>query len=463
MDIEFCGLALAEPQGIDPGLRERRLSKSEQDQLIQEFMFWQDVGARPLQLLLGKKYPGKGWRQKSSPTVDEFSDLVRNDKTHGIGVPLAEADVIIDIEGRARDLLPLVTEAAARSGDLPLLRRVVAGLTEETPTGGLHIHVRLLDGHSRGQVLASRPGTNRAETLVEALGLGDQVVVAPSGGSTHATGRSYRRLCGSQCDIVSLTSQQMERIFSLFRTIDEALPATVFVTGGPRRPVTVIERDFNRRATWEWILESIGWRKYGRSKPGVLHDIQVWTRPGKQCGPSATTCGPTVCVFSTAAGLPAFEPPAVQGERGRNSLTKFEAFTRLHHNGDRRAAMRAAKEMGYGQSLPPRPLPPARGDVPFLAECLCSALRDGSMDKQAICGVTMKALPDDALLRVVNRDRRATGRPTLKAFGATHAASRLWACEYLSRRAIATLVHQGKACFNEGKWILRPRLEASDA
>jgi len=459
MAIEFCGLALAEPQGVDAGLRERRLSKSEQDQLIQEFMFWQDAGARPLPLVLGQKFPGPGWREAFSPPVDIFSELVRNNETHGIGVPLDEADVVIDVEGRARGLLPLVMEAAARSGDLPLLRRIVDGLTEETPTGGLHIHVRLLDGQSRKQILARRSG----ELLVEALGLGQQVVVAPSGGSTHATGRPYRRLCGSPCDIVSLTSVQMERIFSLFRTLDEQPPATAFVTGGPRRLETVIERDFNFRTNWEWILESIGWRKCGRSKPGVLHDIQVWTRPGKRSGPSATTCGPKLCVFSTAAGLPAFEPPAVQGERGRNSLTKFEAFTLLHHNGDRRAAMQAAKAMGYGQGLPPRPLPPARGDVPFLAECLCSALRDGTMDKQAICGVTMKALPDDALLRVVNRDRRGTGRPTLKAFGATHAASRLWACEYLSRRAIATLVHQGKASFDQRKWILRPRMEASDA
>jgi len=416
-------------------------------------MFWQDVGARPLPLLLGQKFPGKGWRQNPSPTVDEFSDLVRNNKTHGIGLPPSKSEVVIDIEGRARDLLPLVTEAAARSGDLPLLRRVVAGLTEETPTGGLHIHVRLLDGHSRGQILARRPGAIRAELLVEALGLGDQVVVAPSGGSTHATGRSYRRLCGSQCDIVSLTSQQMERIFSLFRTLDEPLPATASVTGGPRRPETVIERDFNRRATWEAILGPRGWRKSGRSKPGRLHDIQNWTRPGKRSGPSATTCGPKLCVFSTAADLPVFEVPADQAGWGQGSLTKFEAFTHLHHDGDRRAAMKAAKRLGYGESPSRRPLPPARGDAHFLADCLCSALRGGAMDKQAICDVAMKALPDEALLRIVNRDRRGLGWPPVKVCGA---ASRLWACERLSRRAIATLVHQGKACFDERKWILQP-------
>ena len=293
--------------------------------------------------------------------------------------------------------------------------------------------------------------------LVEALGPGDQVVVAPSGGSTHDTGRSYRRLCGSQSDIVTLSAAEMERILSLFRRLDVQSPATGATTAAPRKPETVIERDFNRRATWEEILEPRGWRKAGRGRPGRLHEIQNWTRPGKRSGPSATTCGPKLCVFSTATDLPAFEVPADRGGWGENSLTKFEAFTRINHNGDSKAAMQAAKRMGYGEIPSQRPLPPASGDIPFLADCLCSALRSGPMEKQAICGVAAAALSDDALLRIVNRDRRGTGRPPLKTVGAV---SRLWACERLSRRAIAALVHQGKVFFDDRTWVLKPRMES---
>ena len=457
MAVEFCGLHLSETASGGDARPERLLVREQQDELIREFMFWQDVGARPLPLVLGRKFPGFGWRQASSPQVDIFSELVRNDETHGIGVPLDESDVVIDIEGRARGLLPLVVEAASQSGDLPLLRRVVAGLTEETPTGGLHIHARLGDGPSRKQILARRPGADGPEMLVEALGFGQQVVVAPSGGSTHSTGRSYRRLCGSPSDIVTLSAAEMERILSLFRRLDVQSPATGATTAAPRKPETVIERDFNRRATWEEILEPRGWRKAGRGRPGRLHDIQTWTRPGKRSGPSATTCGPKLCVFSTATDLRAFEPPTVQGGWGENSLTKFEAFARLHHNGDSKAAMQAAKRMGYGEIPSQRPLPPASGDIPFLADCLCSALRSGPMEKQAICGVAAAALSDDALLRIVNRDRRGTGMPPLKTVGAM---SRLWACERLSRRAIAVLVHQGKVFFDDRTWVLQPRMES---
>ena len=79
------------------------------------------------------------------------------------------------------------------------------------------------------------------------------------------------------------------------------------------------------------------------------------------------------------------------------------------------------------------------------------------MEKQAICGVAAAALSDDALLRIVNRDRRGTGRPPLKTVGAV---SRLWACERLSRRAIAALVHQGKVFFDDRTWVLKPRMES---
>jgi hypothetical protein len=103
---------------------------------------------------LGQKYPGKGWRNPQSPTVDVFSDLVRGNQTHGIGVPLSESDVVIDIEGRARSMLSAV-EADARQTDRALLRRAVEGLTEETPTGGLHSQARpsvLCDNDSEGGV-----------------------------------------------------------------------------------------------------------------------------------------------------------------------------------------------------------------------------------------------------------------------------------------------------------------------
>lgn len=466
MTITFCGLALAKIKDGSSGDPVRELPKPQQDDLIRDFMFWQDAGLRPLPLVLGKKFPGEGWRHAESPTVDVFGEQVRDHQTHGIGVPLGESDVVIDVEGRFRHTLPEVMEAAARSGDLPLLQRVVAGLTEETPTGGLHIHARLLDGQSRREVLARRPRDGGSDVLVEVLGLGQQVVVAPSGGLTHATGRPYRRLCGSPTDIVAVTSRELERLLSLFRGFDEMpSPLSSFVSRN-RGGESIIERDFNARATWEEILERWGWRKAGRERQGRIHGIQAWTRPGKTSGLSATTCGDVMCVFSTAAGLPLFEPPAAQDGWGQHSLTKFDVFALLNHDGDREVAARAAWKLGYGKSPSPRPLRPgidARSDVAFLAECLGSAIKNGPQDKRAVCDVAAAVVREEVLLKVVNRELHAVGKQPIKTFGRSHGRYRTWACEKVSRQAIANLVHAGQAQFNEKTWVLRGRKESSHA
>jgi len=468
MQTEFGGLTLGDPDSQSTSPQESQLSRVQQDDLICQFMYWQDAGARPLPLVLGQKHPGDGWRNRPTPTVEVFADLVRSNQTHGIGVPLGESDVVIDIEGRARNMLPTV-EAAARPGDLSLLRRAVGGLTEATPSGGLHIHLRLCDGlPSRKDVLARRPKDSDArntEVLVEMLGFGQQVVVAPSGGRTHATGRPYRRIHGEIDSIATVNSAELARLCDMFRLLD-VRPQQVAATGSfaLRRPQTVIELDFNSRKSWEEILIPKGWAlaRVARSKP---HDISYWRRPGKRDGQSASTCGNTLCVFSSSTDAPQFQPPAIQGERGTNTLTKFEAYTALYHAGDREAALRAARSEGYGEALPTRRRSRSlnvSSAIAFLGECLASATASGPQSKQKICEIASAVVPGDVLLLIANRERRATGRQTLKAFGLNHDRSRQWACERASRQAIETLVRSGQAKFDSQEWVLSRKMECFD-
>jgi hypothetical protein len=468
MLAEFCGVTIEDVYGQPASPGEARLSKREQDALILQFAYWQDSGARPLPLLLGGKFPGLGWRQDPSPTVDIFSDLVRNNETHGISVPLSESDAVIDIEGRARRMLPAV-EAAAEPGDLALLRRVVDGLTEETPSGGLHIHLRLRDGlPSRKVVLARRPkdGDSRdAEVLVELLGFGQQVVVAPSGGTTHDTGRPYRRLRGDITSIATVTAAELARLCNLFRLLDSMPSQKSFTSGAAlRRPQTRIELDFNARRSWEEILSPKGWTLV-RGTRHQSHDVQYWRRPGKRTGQSATTCGGTLCVFSCSTDAPQFQQPSIPGERGTNSLTKFDAYTAFWHGGDRHAALRAARGDGFGDVVPPRPRLKALDTgsaVRFLAECLISATAGGPQSKQDICKIAATVVPPEVLLFIANRERRATGRQTLKAFGPTHDRLRQWACERVSRSAIEILIRSGQAEFNHSRWVLSRKMEMFD-
>jgi hypothetical protein len=469
MPARFCGVMLEEVHERPASPSEPRLSKQDEDALILQFMYWQDAGARPLPLVLGEKHPGEGWRTRTSPTVEVFADLVRANQTHGIGVPLTETDVVIDIEGRARPYLPKVMEAASHSDNMPLLFRVVNGLTEETPTGGLHIHLRVLDGQSRKHILARGPqthGSGRSELLVEMLGYGQQVVVAPSGGLTHVTGRGYRRLAGAIHSIAAVTSAELTALCDLFRRLD-ATPQRIgrMSADAVRRPQTIIEIDFNARVSWEEILIPKGWTLV-RVIRGQPHDICHWSRPGKRSGTSATSCGGTLCIFSTSTDAPAFEPPAVSGERGTNSLSKFEAFTFLHHGGDRKAALSAAHLKGYGDRLPQRrrrEKVDTGSAIRFLSECLASATTTGSRTKQEICDIADTVVPRDILLLIANRERRATGRQTITAFGPPHEQSRRWACERASRHAIEILVQRGQAQFDPQTWVLSRKMEFADA
>ncbi len=459
-EISFCGLRLA-PLAVDAKASlSERLDERHQGDLIRDLMYWQDAGFSPLPLVLGQKHPGAGWPERTSPTVDQFSDMVRAHRTQGIGVPLRENDVVIDIEGRARPLLPLVVEAASQLGVLPLLERVVNGLTEETPSLGLHTHVTLLDGQqSKKQVLARRPKAgdpSKPEVLVEALGLGQQVVVAPSGGMTHSTRRAYRRLCGDPSTIAAVTEVELEKILSVFRRLDEMPFVQPSFTKSRRRPETAIERDFNERKTWEEILGPHGWRKWGsvRGIPGVQH----WVRPGKSDGTSATTCRGKLCVFSTSTNLPQFQLPRETGTKGEGSLTKFDSWVILQHDGDRDAALRAAFREGFGKvrdSLPFQPKTEVSDAVAFLAECLDSAINTGPKSKAEICDIALTVTPPQVLLRVINRERRATGKLVLRSLGDASVKYVLWAGESVSRRAIQRLIFNGNAEFSTKSWVLK--------
>lgn len=89
--------------------------------------------------------------------------------------------------------------------------------------------------------------------------------------------------------------------------------------------------------TWEDILEPHGWRKTLRGTGGE----QLWTRPGKTEGASASTGyrgdRQRLYVFSTNT---VFTP--------ETPYTKFGAYAVLNHGGDMKAAARALSERGIG-------------------------------------------------------------------------------------------------------------------
>jgi putative DNA primase/helicase len=220
-----------------------------------------------------------------------------------------------------------------------LHNRLAAGYLEASPNG-IHLLYRCcqIEGN---QKLATIPveGPQRYKTLIETRGEGGLVIVAPSSGGVHPSGKPYVLLQGGMTTIQMITDVERQMLFSIARTFDQA-PLPKLYT--PKRSVPHSRVSglrpgdyYNVRATWEEVLEPYGWKCLS-TRDGEGY----WQRPGKEGpGVSATTNyagSDRLYVFSTSTVF----------EAGRG-YSKFAAYTFLAHGGDFSLAARALVKMGY--------------------------------------------------------------------------------------------------------------------
>jgi putative DNA primase/helicase len=323
----------------------------------------------------GTKTPLGSWKRWQTQCPDQ--DQIRQwfgDGHPALGVICGTVSgnlEMFELEGRAvaEGLLPALAELLADHGLDDLWSRVTAGYLEQTPSGGLHALYRV-DGPATGNTkLARRPATaaelaadphQKVKVLIETRGEGGFVVVAPTPGDAHPTGRPWALLAGGPESIVTITADERDQLFAIARMLDQ-MPAPepapdpvphlrVAGPGGPTNP----GEDFNERADWADILTPHGWRPFSR-RGDVVH----WTRPGKGNGTSATTGygdrGDYLYVFSSSvADLPT-----------EQALSKFAAYAHLDHGGDFAAAARELRGLGYGGEPPARADPAAEQRAAF--------------------------------------------------------------------------------------------------
>ncbi|MFG1997893.1 phage/plasmid primase, P4 family [Spirillospora sp. NPDC048911] len=278
---------------------------------------------------------------------------------------------MLELEGRAvtAGLLRELREAADASGLGPLFARLISGYAEMTPSGGLHLLYRVA-GTAKPSVRLARDAASAV--LIETRGEGGFVVVAPSHGPVHPTGRPWALLRGGPDTIPVITEPERDAFHQLAATFDRtprpaaAGPGAGRPAGAPGsgavHPIAAAgamrpERGgggvspgdaFNEIATWDEILQPHGWTKVHTRGTETF-----WRRPDKTFGISATTGygdGDWLYVFSTSTP---FEP--------ERTYTKFAAHTMLEHGGDYSRAARFLSGRGLGQPAPeqPRPVPHA--------------------------------------------------------------------------------------------------------
>jgi len=221
-------------------------------------------------------------------------------------------------------------------------RQMVKPIVEQLPVvetggGGWHLLYRceVISGNQKIAMSAKH------ETLIETRGEGGYIVGEGSPCSVHASGLPYVQYSGPYLpQVPTITVDERRELWKAARTFDQAETLKSFL---PKPKVEPRKHDgdtpwddFNRRASWSEIL--VGWTQQSETE---------WTRPGKSHGTSATvrrTQGDdaeVLVVFSSNAG-------AVAPTNGHKTLSKFEAFKQLQHNGDGKVAAKAVMMLGYG-------------------------------------------------------------------------------------------------------------------
>lgn len=240
---------------------------------------------------------------------------------------------------------------AKQYGVYGLVKKVEKGYLELTPKG-VHYLYRCseITGNLKlaSQINENHGKTPEIKTLIETRGEGGYIIVAPSCGLVHPTGKPYVMVKGGVRSIAVLTSEERLTLHALARSLDQ-LPKNEVPNEFTEKPnispigqssATRPGDDFNKRATWSQVLSPAGWRWVGAGAQGE----DLWIRPGKDQGVSASTnLGgyDLLHVFTTST--------LFQAGNGKGAwYTKFHAYALLYHNNDFKAAATELHKQGYG-------------------------------------------------------------------------------------------------------------------
>ncbi|MDG4790383.1 bifunctional DNA primase/polymerase [Micromonospora sp. WMMD1102] len=316
----------------------------------------------------GSKRPDlAGWTryQAEQPSAQQMAAWFNDADRTGLGVvcgAISGGLEMFELEGRAvadgaRERLVPAFDAA---GVLDVWRRLSKGYAEWTPSGGLHLLYRLADREVPGNtkvarrpkredeytdedraLLAKHPNKVIPTVLAETRGEGGFVVVAPSHGTTHDSGKPWQ-FSGSSTPgaVPTITWAERDALFAAVHAVLDQMPE-------PEPPTRPAARQaaqsgdrpgdvWAARTGWADILEPHGWKHVWRKG-----DMDYWRRPGddKKVGWSARTGGrhDALWVWSTSTEFPTEE-----------SITKFRAYAILDHQGNDHQAASALRAAGHG-------------------------------------------------------------------------------------------------------------------
>jgi hypothetical protein len=251
-------------------------------------------------------------------------------------------------------------EAMLAAGHGDLLARLRAGILAISPSNGRHFIYRVdgpVDGNTK---LAQRDATptelainpdDRYKTMIETRGEGGFVMLAPSHGTSHPTGKAWRISEGSYATIPTITVKERTALFDVARGFHTANPTPT----APPRPsgkTTHITRHTGTVGQWfdttvehvkqtvdmRALLEQYGWTYEYTDR----HGRDMLKRPGKDTdGISASINGSgRLLLFSTSTGFVAYSGPGAPTP----TYDQLDIIAYYEHGNDRKAAAKHIAE-----------------------------------------------------------------------------------------------------------------------
>jgi hypothetical protein len=252
------------------------------------------------------------------------------------------------------------SEAMLAAGHGDLLARLRAGILAISPSNGRHFLYRVngsVDGNTK---LAQRDATpeeldanpdDRYKTLIETRGEGGFVMLAPSHGTAHPTGKAWEISEGSYATIPTITAEERAALFEVARSFHTANPAPIAPPKPTGKSISVqrhtgdIVQWFD--ATVDHAKQTIGMRdlleRYGWTYEYTdRHGRDMLKRPGKDTDGISGSINDSgrLLVFSTSTGFVAYSGPGTPTP----TYDQIDVLAYYEHSGDRKAAARAVAE-----------------------------------------------------------------------------------------------------------------------
>lgn len=330
-------------------------------QVLDAARAWSMLGVSALQIRPdGSKRPAVKWAQYTikAPTLEEVFDWFGNGTPYGLALIMGAVSgglEMTELEGAVTQdhiLMNRIFDKLDEHDAWDVWDLLYYGYHETSPTGGIHLIYRITDHAVPGnEKIARRPVAEpqKVQVLAETRGEGGYVIVAPTTGLCHPSGKPWVLQYGEAGKVPEITWEQRELVHRVLReALDEMPPQDLVpVPSSPPPSLTIGTKpgdDFEAQTSWEDILMPHGWEVLTR-RGQETH----WVRPGKDRreGMSATTghAGDRdrLFVFSTSTVFPSETP-----------ITKFHAYALLNFHGDHSAAAKALVRLGFGD----RPVDP---------------------------------------------------------------------------------------------------------